>query len=800
MICDVKAQFIDDSRNLDEVDLEITAAQPANGFYNLQLVFRRHCFLQSSSGKDIAIAHSKTSNALRTLNDLDSIRYEVLVAPDEWKKKTLSFKKIGKAACMTVEINVFGAVSKSQAVGKVLSKAGIYLQHPRLHDIYVKYENPHFISFPHLSPPTSGLTIPSLAPDVENSVPFANISSILDGLDQRGHLQRADIDPRITTILLSHQREGVDFIVQKEEQGIHAAFSLWETHQDSTHGIFHQHTITGCRKPVRPDESVGGIIADDMGLGKSLTLLSAMVASLGSARAFVELGDCNQKPRSGSTLIIVPAVLLRRHVASDSLKVIKYHGRGRETDLSRILDSDVVLTTYATATAEFCRGTSTLHKFNWYRVVLDEGSHSIRHQHTKQFRAIDALSARYRWCLTGTPIQNRLEDLEALVRFLRVPFLDKSSFRGHITHPIESGRISGLSNLRLLLRCICLRRTGELLELPEPQSFQYLLELSSAEQDEYATIGEAHRQAIDDAVSGHTTAETYQGILQALLRLRLLCNHGLLAQRPQVTVTGVSEDPDVALSLLQQSDQATCAYCSCDITSIGDADDTRSGAFIECSHLLCLGCMLQTTERSKVWCPLCQASVSGSGSSPRSGDKHQDIPIPQHEEQCTKLAALVRDVEEHRFTDKSIVFSCWKQTIRTIASLFTIVGIPFGLVDGSMSLPERRIVLDRFQRDPEVPLLLMTLGTGAVGLNLTAASRIHIVEPQWNPSVESQAIGRALRLGQEKQVTVVRYIMINTVEQYIQSRQSRKLQLAQIGWNVDSDDLEKQKLKELLVK
>jgi len=50
-------------------------------------------------------------------------------------------------------------------------------------------------------------------------------------------------------------------------------------------------------------------------------------------------------------------------------------------------------------------------------------------------------------------------------------------------------------------------------------------------------------------------------------------------------------------------------------------------------------------------------------------------------------------------------------------------------------------------------------------LNLTVASRIHIVEPQWNPSVESQAIGRALRLGQPKQVTVVRYIMKNTVEQ-----------------------------------
>jgi len=59
----------------------------------------------------------------------------------------------------------------------------------------------------------------------------------------------------------------------------------------------------------------------------------------------------------------------------------------------------------------------------------------------------------------------------------------------------------------------------------------------------------------------------------------------------------------------------------------------------------------------------------------------------------------------------------------------------------------------------------MTLGTGAVGLNLTVANRVHILEPQWNPSIEKQAIGRVMRLGQEKQVAIVRYIVEHTVEQ-----------------------------------
>ncbi|KAI9778366.1 MAG: hypothetical protein M1839_008154 [Geoglossum umbratile] len=202
MVCDVKAQFLDDPRNLDEVDLEITAVRPENGFYNLQLIFRRHCFLQSCNGKDIAIVHSKTSHALRALNDLDSIHYEVYVAPNEWAENILSFKNIGKAACITVELNIFGPVGKSHAVGKVLSKAGIYLQHPRLLDGHIQYENPHFITFPHLSLSSSRLLTPSLTPDSEISPLSTDISSVLDSLDQRGHLRRVDIDARITSTLL----------------------------------------------------------------------------------------------------------------------------------------------------------------------------------------------------------------------------------------------------------------------------------------------------------------------------------------------------------------------------------------------------------------------------------------------------------------------------------------------------------------------------------------------------------------------------------------------------------------------
>ncbi|KAG9229783.1 hypothetical protein BJ875DRAFT_507726 [Amylocarpus encephaloides] len=107
-----------------------------------------------------------------------------------------------------------------------------------------------------------------------------------------------------------------------------------------------------------------------------------------------------------------------------------------------------------------------------------------------------------------------------------------------------------------------------------------------------------------------------------------------------------------------------------------------------------------------------------------------------------------------------------KEDLDIVACLFSAKAIPFATIDGSLSLPERRKVLSNFKSNPDVKVLLMTLGTGA-------------------------AIGRILRLGQEKQVTIIHYIMNGTVE---------KLQLATVGWEQRGDNEVDEKLKELLVR
>ncbi|KAL9083728.1 MAG: hypothetical protein Q9165_008394 [Trypethelium subeluteriae] len=102
-----------------------------------------------------------------------------------------------------------------------------------------------------------------------------------------------------------------------------------------------------------------------------------------------------------------------------------------------------------------------LHHMAWFRVILDE-AHWVRNQETVQFRAVNALYADRRWCLTGTPLHNKLEDWGALVRFLKIdPFHGKSAkatFSRYIIDPLFSNDYDPYRNFRKVLRLICLRR------------------------------------------------------------------------------------------------------------------------------------------------------------------------------------------------------------------------------------------------------------------------------------------------------------------------------------------------------
>lgn len=797
-------------------------------YYEVVIVRRESFYiLQSANGTDIAVLNKHTTRCLQDVQDQTSIRYESFIEANEWTERIKVWNQTGKPCMLALNVVVYGSRPELSTIGTIFSKARLYFQHPIRCPPGIEYNNPHYLSFSEITGSSVDTLAASSSTQVVPMQPQYSVLSCLEDLHQQGSLRSIQVNSSIRTELLVHQREGVDYIEKREAGTVLSKISLWKLVQNGACGSFYEHVITGTRRPKPPESPLGGILADEMGIGKSLTILSAIMGSLSKAELFPQSGSQGHKRAVKATLIIIPSVLLmdgwiqevQKHTLPDTLTVYKYHGPKRETDPTKLRDFDIVFTTYATIAAEFCKGTSVIHQLEYYRLVLDE-AHSIRHQETKQFRAVSTISAKFRWCLTGTPIQNSLCDLGALIKFLRVPQLDTSgAFRYYIINLIESGDRTGFENLRHLLKFICLRRTSGILGLPKPTTNSYFLELSDIENQAYSSAGEAYRQEIDKAVSGRHHSKAYSGILQAILGLRLLCNHGTHCDISQGLNGALPSDPDEAIALLQQSDDAVCTYCSCDVSSVGKPNDSSSGALTVCLHIFCADCLPQykadlgkAGECPKVQCPVCNRTIGKSflasktarnfqlksrSSPPRSPVPFTDCDISSGI--STKVSNLIQDLEGHLHTDKSIVFSAWKKSLDLVARLLAAKNIPFIAIDGSLSLPRRSKMLLDFQENPETTILLMTLGTGAVGLNLTVASRIHILEPQWNPSVENQAIGRAVRLGQKRQVTIIRYIMKNTVEEYIQSHQLRKLQLASVGWEKENDDKEDQNLKKIMV-
>lgn len=282
--------------------------------------------------------------------------------------------------------------------------------------------------------------------------------------------------------------------------------------------------------------------------------------------------------------------------------------------------------------------------------------HDVRNRSTKQFQAIASLAAVHRWCLTGTPIQNSLEDLGALVAFLKVPILENApTFRKYITNQLAANSRGLFSSLRMLLGTICLRRTRELLNLPEPVPQIRKLCLTPSEQAEYEDMVLDCRKAIDMAVSGHRKSRLNSTMLESLLKLRLFCNNGNSNRNLQIGPTGLPTDADEALSYLQQNDQATCIYCTGPIYSINNARGTDGGTWIlTCSHLVCRGCLPQHRVNKQI-CPCTSNDDSTPSSSQNSGFNTPLPPSSTHIGSSSQLQPF-QSRSEKQYPSKLLAF------------------------------------------------------------------------------------------------------------------------------------------------
>ncbi|KAK4223328.1 putative DNA repair protein rad5, partial [Podospora fimiseda] len=147
-----------------------------------------------------------------------------------------------------------------------------------------------------------------------------------------------------------------------------------------------------------------------------------------------------------------------------------------------------------------------------------------------------------------------------------------------------------------------------------------------------------------------------------------------------------------------------------------------------------------------------------------------------------KIRALISDLKSTESCVKSIVFSFWKSSLDLIkmALTKTEVGINCLQIDGTVPNKSRPDILNQFQTGRNYKVLLLSLSCGAVGLNPTAASRVYLMEPQWNPAIEEQALARVHRMGQTREVTTVRFVINNTIEKFVLDLQEKKRDFSSI--------------------
>ncbi|CAL5202920.1 unnamed protein product [Lathyrus oleraceus] len=176
-----------------------------------------------------------------------------------------------------------------------------------------------------------------------------------------------------------------------------------------------------------------------MGLGKTVMTIALILSNPGRVKSEDSNAESlydnifSTKRRNinnveGGTLIVCPMALLGQwkdeletHSKSGSISIFVHYGGGRTDNVDLLLEYDVVLTTYGVLSASYKSDgeNSIYHRVQWFRVVLDEAHHIKAHK-SQVAQATIALSSHCRWCLTGTPLQNSLEDLFSLLSFLRV--------------------------------------------------------------------------------------------------------------------------------------------------------------------------------------------------------------------------------------------------------------------------------------------------------------------------------------------------------------------------------------------
>jgi len=440
----------------------------------------------------------------------------------------------------------------------------------------------------------------------------------------------------------------------------------------------------------------GGCLADDMGLGKTVQVLALL-----ENRRFEKGKLKDKKTRREPSLVVVPKSLIFNWMAeaakfTPGLRLLDHTSIHRSKAGENFSDYDLILTTYGTLR----RDASWLASHTFDYVILDE-AHVIKNPRSQSAKAARLLKGNHRLALTGTPVQNNLDELWSLFEFLNPGMLGASKAMDMVSgmEPLEK---EGQTFLSRALRPFFLRRTKDIVAKDLPAKTEQVLfcDMDASQRSLYDGLRKHYRDALMEKVESQGLNKSKMHVLEALLRLRqVACHPGLV-------------------------------------------DSTQK-------HLL--------------------------------GAKLEML-IPQLQEVFS---------EGH----KVLVFSQFTSFLSIFKKHLAPLNLKMAYLDGKSRDREEQV--KRFQEDDQCKLFLISLKAGGLGLNLTSADYVYLLDPWWNPAVEAQAMDRAHRIGQTRHVFAYRLITRGTVEEKILEMQAKKRKLAKAVFGSEKGFLSGLKREEL---
>eukprot|EP01083_Nonionella_stella_P032902 90084_1 len=499
--------------------------------------------------------------------------------------------------------------------------------------------------------------------------------------------------------------------------------------------------------------------------------------------------------KAKGTLIIAPVSLIgqwEHEVDTRAMGITykRYYGN-RSRDMNQYIEYDVIFTTYGVLGKEdgHDRKNHVLHRIQWHRIILDE-AHYIKNGSARTSININQLVGQNKWLLSGTPF-NKPVDLVNQLAFLGLKYMNAM----------------GLSDYRYskalikVVKYMMMRHTKQqqfngkaITTMPEKAEDVIYVEFDAKQREYYDKLYATAKQVMTSYKETGNISRGFIPILSSLHPARQACS-GYIADMNSIEkqLSDAQQNSHKIRAMVQRNKNKSSkelyelarveAYNKdgqCVICLECPPDEPLQ---TPCRHVFCGECITAQLEANGE-CPICRTKTDvahlqlppsekkeeekmNANNNNKSNDADMNENVIKFDAKLNVLIQKIKDLKNERPDDKSLIFTSFSKSLDWICCELKKNDIQFATLTGSMTMNKRAKNLKQFSTSSDIKVFVLTVRTGAVGLTLTAANHVFMMEPTFNPALHRQAINRVYRLGQKKKVFIHTLIMKDSIEESI---------------------------------